>query len=418
MGKRVLILGASCFFRDAYLYAKENNIYTVAVDLRNEEFAVCKKIADVSYPASTRDLEALIKIAKKEQINGIYAGESETNMPTAIQLAERLQIPFYCGLDQWKIGTNKRLFKEMCMKYDVPVTKYYDVSKKNYIEISSNFKYPVVTKPVDNNGSIGITICKSQKEFISGYQKAISNSRSGDVLVEDYMPYDSVIIHYTMVNGKGFFCGMSDKKSRKLQEDGAPVMALQFFPSLIQQRYIDDLNEKVINMFETEGFRNGPIWIEAFFDSSSFIFNEMGYRFGGSMTYHAVKYLTGIDQIGLLINQSYEERQNVQYHRPSTEKIYCIAPIHIKRGTIREIIGIDKVENMDSIYAVEMCHVVGDEIEESGTVSQVFCYLHILMSDRNEVDQIVREVLSQMKVLNDKNDNLLFYIGERNSEIN
>lgn len=414
MEKRVLILGASCFFKDAYLYAKEHNIYTVAVDIRDEEFAICKKMANVSYLASTRDLDTLIEIAQKEQINGIYAGASETNMPTAIQLSERLQVPFYCGAEQWKIGTNKRLFKEMCIKYGVPVTKYYNVFKKNYIKISSNLKYPVVTKPVDNNGSTGITICKSQQEFISGYQKAISNSRSSDVLVEDYMPYDSVIIHYTMVNGKGFFCGVSDKKSRKLQADGAPVMALQFFPSLVQQRYVEDLNEKVINMFETEGFKNGPIWIEAFYNGSSFVFNEMGYRFGGSMTYHAVKYLTGIDQVELLINQSYEDRQILKYHYPETEKVYCIVPIHIRKGTIRKIIGIDVVKNMASVHAVAMCHVVGDEIEESGTVSQVFCYLHILLSDRNNVDQIVKEVLSQMKALNDENKNLLFYMGKTN----
>ena len=49
MQKRILMLGASCFFTDAYQYAKDNDIYTVAVDLRDEKFAICKKMADTSH---------------------------------------------------------------------------------------------------------------------------------------------------------------------------------------------------------------------------------------------------------------------------------------------------------------------------------------------------------------------------------
>lgn len=411
MQKRVLMLGASCFFTDAYQYAKDNNIYTVAVDQRDEKFAICKKIADVSYSASTRDMEALLLIAEKEQINGIYAGASETNMPTAIQLAKELDIPFYCDQEQWAIGTNKRLFKEMCIRHKVPVTKFYEVTGENYVEKSFTIDYPVVTKPVDNNGSTGITICNNQPEFLDGYQKAVSNSETCDVLVEDYMPYDSVIIHYTMVNGKGYFCGISDKKSRKIRDNGAPVMALQFFPSQGQQQYIDSLNQQVIEMLEAEGFKNGPIWIEAFYDGRNFVFNEMGYRFGGSMTYHAVKYLTGIDQIGLLMDQIADGMKGVQYHWPYSEKTYCIVPIHIKSGLISEIEGCDEVGNMEAVHAVSFCHVKGDRIEATGTVSQVFCYLHLLLNDREEVNEVINEVLNKMHVLNERQENLLFFVG-------
>lgn len=410
MQKRVLMLGASCFFTDAYQYAKDNNIYTVAVDQRDEKYAICKKIANVSYLASTRDMDALLLIAKKEQINGIYAGASETNMPTAIQLAKKLEIPFYCDQEQWAIGTNKRLFKEMCIRHKVPVTKYYEITEDNYIEKSSVIKYPVVTKPVDNNGSTGITICSNSREFLAGYQKAVSNSRTRDALVEDYMPYDSVIIHYTMINGKGFFCGISDKKSRKIQDKGAPVMALQFFPAQGQQQYLDSLNQKVIEMYESEGFANSPIWIEAFYNGHNFVFNEMGYRFGGSMTYHAVKYMTGIDQIGLLMDQKTDDAEKY-YYWPQCEKTYCIVPIHIRSGFISEIHGYDEVEKMDAVHAVSLCHVKGDRIDATGTVSQVFCYLHLLLHNREDVNELVEEVLNKISVLNDRKENLLFFAG-------
>ena len=348
MQKRILILGASCFFKDAYIFAKNNGIYTVAVDLRDGKSAICKKIADVSYQISTKDIDALLEIAKKERINGIYAGASETNMPTAIEIANRLGISFYCNKEQWSIGTNKRKFKEMCIKHEIPVTVFYDVNDKILKEESRKIKYPVVTKPVDSNGSTGISICKNEDEFIYGYNKAKENSKLGDVLTEVYMPYDSVIIHYTMIHGKAYFCGVSDKKSKKIKKDGAPVMALQFFPSDNERLYLEMLDKKVRTMFEQEGFNEGPIWIEAFFDGNQFVFNEMGYRYGGSMTYHPVKYLTGIDQIAITMGQSDGE---ISYHKPEYNGIYCIAPIHIKPGKIYKIIGLDKVIIDENIFA-------------------------------------------------------------------
>ncbi len=411
MPKKMLMLGASCFFKDAFEYAKSHEIITVAVDLRDEDSAICKKIADISYTASTRDMDALIAIAQKEQIDGIYAGASETNMPTAIQLAHLLRIPFYCNTEQWKIGTNKRCFKEMCLRHGVPVTRFYQVNPDNYILAADNFRYPVVTKPVDNNGSTGITICDNRAEYLDGYRKAQQNSKSGDVLVEDYMPYDSVIIHYTMINGKAYFCGMSDKQSSKINEEGAPVMAMQIFPSAHQDSYCKELDLKVQSMYEQEGFKEGPIWIEAFRDGEKFIFNEMGYRFGGSMTYHPVKYFTGIDQIELMMNQTLGLANTLDIKSFSHNKGgYYIVPIHISAGTIHRIEGLDAVRADKNVYAISECHVLGDKIISSGTVSQVFCYLHIICEDANEIDGIIGRIMTMMKAEDREGNNMLFQI--------
>ena len=301
----------------------------------------------------------------------------------------------------------------MCRKYGIPITPFYDVTKKNYIQISTKIEYPVVTKPVDNNGSTGITICNNEEEFLNGYRKAQKNSETEDVLVEKFMPYNSVIIHYTMVNGKAYFCGMSDKISKKISDTSGPVMALQCFPAENQQLYIEKLDEKVKYMFEHEGFSEGPIWIEAFTNGKDFVFNEMGYRFGGSMTYHPVKYFTGIDQISFMMKQTLNEKNTVNTYQLKTDgQLYCIAPIHICAGKIEKIIGLDSVKTDKNIYALVQCHVSGDEITESGTVSQVFSYLHIVCDTKNEINEIIDRVLGKMHVLDINQNEMLFRIGK------
>ncbi len=414
--KRILILGASSFFEDAYDFAKKEGIYTIAVDIKKEEQAVCKKKANISYAVSTHNLEELIKISKKEKINGIYAGASESNIPIAIKLAKKLNIPFYCNQAQWEISTNKKKFKDMCIKHSIPVTKFYNIDIDNYLDAGNELEYPVVTKPVDSNGSRGVTICQNKEEFENGFRKAYENSISKTVLVEKFMPYDSVIIHYTMINGKAYFCGISDKKSSKINSSGGPVMSMQCFPSHVWEEYCNNLNEKVKEMYEKEGFKEGPIWIEAFTDGNEFTFNEMGYRFGGSMTYHPVKYFTNINQIELLMYQTIygnTEKYNKSYKiKNKNDNLYFIVPIHLKPGTINKIEGIEKAKNEKEVYAITICHTHEDKIEENGTVSQVFCYLHLCMKNEKELEKIIAKILDTIKVEDKNGNSMLFRIGK------
>lgn len=88
---------------------------------------------------------------------------------------------------------NKRLFKEICMRHKVSITKYY-----------------------------GITSCNNQREFLKYTSKKFSIQGHGMCGGgENYMPYDSIIIPYTLGKRNGYFCGISNKKSREIQGDGS-----------------------------------------------------------------------------------------------------------------------------------------------------------------------------------------------------
>lgn len=107
-----------------------------------------RKYADKVYRVSTLDYEKVRDIAIHEKPDVVYAGASEVNIPVAIRLSEELGIDYYCGFDQWKIATNKKLFKEMCQRHGLDVTEYYllNINDKNS---ECKLEYPVVTKPID-----------------------------------------------------------------------------------------------------------------------------------------------------------------------------------------------------------------------------------------------------------------------------
>lgn len=411
MDKKILFLGGSIYFKDAAEYAKECGYYLIVTDMNDSKKAVAKQIADETYSISTIDFESLLQLCKDKKVDGIYAGASEVNIPIAIRLCEELGLPYYANMSQWKMSTNKDIFKQKCIESGIKVAKVYSLED---IDVENKIHYPVVTKPVDNNGSTGISICSNKEELKKGYEKAVSNSKTQKVLIEEYIPSDSVIIHYTAQNGCIKFTGLSDKKSRKINNDAAPVMAIQFIPSKYEDKYLENVNEKAISMLEKEGISYGAVWIEAFYHEGEFIFNEIGFRYGGSLTYYPIEYFYGINQMHLLINHSvgnkdlYEDFENVKMK--NIGKLYSILPFQIMPCKIKEIVGLDKLMEIEGIYRFVQSHTVGDEIFSTGTTSQVFGYLHVIGDSEEEINSIIAKAKDTLKVYNELNENMLFNI--------
>ncbi|MDE6553320.1 MAG: ATP-grasp domain-containing protein [Muribaculaceae bacterium] len=289
----------------------KHGAYVIVTDYLPKAESPAKKIADETWDISTGDIQKLVYKIKGSGITAIMTAVHEFNINRMLDLCEILSFPSYCNKDTWKYCDNKALFKELCLKNKIPVARTYDIED---VYNSAFFQYPVIVKPVDGSGSRGFHICNDLKDLEVFYKKAAEHSPSNTVLIEKYIPYDAVIIHYTMIGGKCIYSGISDKISVKFKSSGASVMGIQTFPSKGEAAYLANLNEKVINMFENAGFSNGPIWIEAFFDGKSdFIFNEMGYRFGGSLTYYPVKYFTGIDQLDLMIGNALNKQMESEH---------------------------------------------------------------------------------------------------------
>lgn len=401
--KKMLVMGGSNCAREIREFADKHGICLIAVG--NVADSPLKRIADRSYMIDAIDLKALDKLIKDEEIDCIFPGFNEILVPYAIRLAVNNGLPAYCTLEQWALCMDKEQFKQLCLDNGIPAAQKYR------LEDADTLPYPVVTKPADSCGSQGFSINHNAEELQAGYRRALPFSQKGSVIIEDYLPYDSVIIHYTAINGEICFSGISDKKSGALCENSS-VMALQRFPSVNEQDYLETVNEKAIRMFRSIGIQNGPIWIEAFNNNGSFYFNEMGYRFGGSMTFYPVQYFTGISQLDLMLENAAYGHVSVdgmpEYRRD--RKNYGILPLHLSAGTIASISGVDELLQKDYLHEYVPIHEVGDSIVENGTVSQVFSYLHVIYDGDEELERIIDDVMDTLSVKSEDGGEMLFCV--------
>lgn len=413
-GKRILFLGASTYFYEAAKYAKAQGATIVAVDKRRKEDCIVKQIADKDYLVDTTDINSIKEIMLKEKIDGIYPGASEVNIPISIKVSNDMNLPIYCSDHLWEMATNKGIFKNVCREYSIPVTPIYNISEPIDENQINRLDFPLVTKPVDNNGSTGITICESPLDFLEAYSKAKKSSKCGEVLVEKKMNFEkSLIAHYTAQDGEVIFCGLTDKESKKIKDDAAPVMSIQFMPSSLTDKFKDIINDRIIKMLEGIGIKYGPIWIEVFYDSEQFYLNEIGYRYGGSLTYYPVEYYFGINQMHLLLyylatgKSLYKDLKNTKELEERLGNVYCILPMQVRPGKIKSIEGLDDLLREKFIYAFIQSHIVNDTILETGTTHQVFGYIHLIASNREQLIEKIKYINNSLKIRDEHGQNML-----------
>lgn len=409
-GKKLLVLGGKPIGSvELVQRAQELGAYVIVADYLSAKDSPAKRIADEHWEISTAEVEQLAGLCRIRQVDGVLAGVHEFNINRMLDLCEILQLPCYCKRDTWIYCDDKVAFKTLCLKNEIPVAKKYSVDNLTDIQ------YPVIVKPVDGSGSRGFHICNDLSELKNNYQVAKEFSPTGRVIIEDYIPYDAVIIQYTVYMGKCYFSGMSDKISCRFESTGASVMGFQSFPSKGLETYLKTLDAKVCKMFEKAGFTDGPIWIEAFYDGNSqFFFNEMGYRFGGSLTNYPVDYFYGINQLDLMIIKALGGTAEFKVRQNLTAKKYCILPIHIAPGTIKRIEGLQELKSFDFFHQFVPVHFEGDVIQDWGSAQQVFCYLHVLYTTNAELRSSLNIVMNTLRVYDEAGKNMLFTLFDFN----
>ena len=120
---------------------------------------------------------------------------------------------------------------KLCNSYGIQTIPSFKLDKNFNSEDLIKIKYPVMVKPVDNGGGVGMSICYNQDELIVGSKNAINNSRKKLFLTERYMECDDIVAYYTFQDGEIYLSAIADRVTTKKQGISSPVCIASIYPS-------------------------------------------------------------------------------------------------------------------------------------------------------------------------------------------
>lgn len=410
-GKRLLLLGGGSMMKEVVIRAKLLGVYTLVMglDLDADE---AKALCDKPIYGNARDVDEVVKVCKKENIEGITTGYVDILLQTCHDACERLGLPYYANNELIEVTTNKSLYKEVCKKYGIPVPEAYDITDINSREQLNTITYPVFIKPVDASGSRGAAICNNESELIENYHKALQWSPSKTISVEEYLTGQDIILDYLVSDGKAHLVSMFDRMVTSDRKPPINSPNIQFAPSIAVDTFLRDVDKPVQEFCNGLGIKEGIIFFQGYYNNDRVRLFEMGCRLGASF-FSIEEAFIGVNPVDVLIHYALTgkmtETGNFDLITPKYKGVGCALYMMLKPGVpkVGQMIGIDALSDIPYVEHVN-AHMHPGESVSWGRVADVrILTVYIAAPDKEAIRNTVDLIYKTVKITDDNGESIL-----------
>jgi biotin carboxylase len=248
-------------------------------------------------------------------------------MPVSCYISEKLRIPHFVSEETARICNNKDLMRNALGKDFVGNVKFQVLEN---IEEKIQIEFPFILKPADSQGQRGVRLINNYEEYLQNFNISKQYSRSGLVIVEQYISGQELSVNGYIVDGEIKYLIPSD---RDTWEQYTGLIHKHIVPSKNINKYIEDKVSNIINnACKKLGINNGPVYAQMKLEKNEPYIIEITPRLDGCHMWNLLRYYTGINLLKLtfshLINNDVSELDNIysNFDKDYTLEFICQKP--------------------------------------------------------------------------------------------
>ena len=410
-GKKLLILGGNPETVPLIEIANSMGIKTIVSSGRHTDPA--KNVAWKAYDVDGMDVAGLIALAHEEQVDGVLVGVADILVPSYCKVCDALNLPCYATQQIVDVFAFKDVFKATCERYGIHgIPEFYLDSKMKKSDLSKII-YPVMVKPVDNGGGVGMTVAYNEEELRKGVNAALASSNTKRFIVEKYMQCDDMGMYYTFKDG---YCSASciyDRYTTDEQPGFSRVCLGGTYPSKHLSEYFSRMHNNAIRMFKDIGIKNGVLMLSAFYENGEFYVYDTGFRLQGEAPHILMKAIHGFDKREMLIrfaltgsegNVNLEVEDDARLRGKWAATLWFL----LRKGKIAKIEGFENIKDDSRVIANIQRLNVGDEVIEDwiGNEKQVLTRMYLVCNNKQELLIALQEYAEKVKAFDEKGCNM------------
>lgn len=408
-GKKLLILAGASLHIKIVKAAKELGVYTIVTDNLKPEDSPAKLIADEFWMNNIFDIDNIVQRCKEEKVDGVITFCIDPTQIPYQRICEKLNLPCYGTKEQFRIFTNKQLFKDFCKKYNVNVIPEYS---RNDI-LNNNVNYPVLVKPTDSRGSRGINICYNQEEVLNAMNIASNESSDKGVIIEQYFnDAHDMSFAYMVVNKIPYLVKIGDRILGDKKDNLQCQQMAAILPSKYKQQYIELVEPNVKEMIKGLGLDFGSVFLQGFWKGNKVYMYDPGLRFPGTDFDVVTKEVTGFDAMKSFvrfaltgdINSCYGDI-NLAYNY--NDKFCLILSVSIKAGVIDIIEGIEEIVKHPYVIDYYQRYHKGDVISNYGDIRQRVLEFVMYIPNYNEIKNFIDFAYKTLKIIDTQGNDMI-----------
>ena len=369
---------------------KRRNITAILADANDKAAAV--QYADVFYNVSTLDVVGIEKIALAEKVDCILSVCADQMLLVAAQLSEKLNLPCYIDYETAKNVSSKEYMKRIFVENNIPTAKYI-VGSSISLSVIEGLNFPLIVKPVDCYSSRGVKKVLNYDELLSAFENAKNLSRTGTVIVEEFVEGLELSVDIYVENGKvNILCIRS---LDKIPNSEKFIICRGNYPakiSLATKGRVQDVAQKIVEAF---GLVDTPMLIQMKINDEQIHILEFCARTGGGIKYRLLPKVCGFDVVKAVLDLTLGEKPHVNIKPLNTfivdEFLYC------NPGILDHTEGFEELLKDGIIDHYEVYKSAGyqfDEISSSGDRVAYFSVVADTEAELRRKHQIAASVVT------------------------
>lgn len=412
-GKKLLILGGNPETSALVKVANEMGVKTIVASARHTDDA--KKYAWKSSDVDGMDVPGLISLAQEEKVDGVLVGVADILVPSYCKVCDALNLPCYASKRIVDVFSYKDVFKATCESYGIHGIPEYYLDAEMKPQDVAKIQYPVMVKPVDNGGGVGMTVVYKESELKTAVEKALAASPNKRFIVERYMDgVEDMGMYYTFKDG---YCSASciyDRYTTDEQPGMSRVCLGGTYPSKHMDDYMKRMHFNAVRMFKEIGIKNGILMLSGFYEDGDFYVYDTGFRLQGEAPHLLLNAIYGYDQREMLVRFALtgNEGEKVDLYKENPYmkgKFASTVWFLLKKGTIAKIEGLDKLEEDKRVVANVQRLNEGDVVQDEwiGNEKQVLTRLYLVCDSKEELAAAIKEYQAKVRVFDQNGNNML-----------
>lgn len=402
-GKKLLILDGSKKAIEIVEQARALGIETMITDYNSPEISPAKLVADRFFDVSTSDIDAVVDLIRREGIDGVLPGFSDRWLPTYAEICARAGLPAYASAEQLRLFTDKKRYKALLAKHDVPTVRGFSRSDAEAGLIPEDC-YPILVKPADGSGSRGISRCNTPQQLRSALQVALEYSWTGEVVIERYLPGEEATAFWVFRDGEYFVTMIANRHMVTIGDGEYRLPIAYTSPSYLVPRYLEHVAPRVRGVLREAGIQNGMMFIQGLVKDGEFFTYDIGYRVTPTQEYRILEELCGINPLKMLIDFAVTGSMGQEDLRDRVHPDFDGYGFNVSTltgpGEISGFDGLDETAELPGVLAVTTSMSIGDVLppEALGQLRQVVVRTVGVAPDKVALAGLIDRVVNTVKV--------------------
>ena len=317
-------------------YLKSKGITVILADM-NEKVAG-RKYADIFYPVSVLDKEAVKEVAIKENVDFLITVCADQVLEVVAIISEELGLPCYIDATTATNVSKKSYMKKIFCENDVPTSKHVILGELDFDKIK-DLTFPIIVKPVDSYSSRGVKKVLNNAELETAFYEAKNISREGNVVVEEFVEGEEVTVDVYVENGiaKVLTTSISDK----VKGEGFVIHRTRNPANISKEIYekIEDTAQRIATGFN---LKDSPMLIQLITDGKRISVIEFCARTGGGIKFRLIKRVSGFDVVKAVADLTLGEKPHYEDNGESRHFIINEF-LYAKEGVIDHLEGFEEL---------------------------------------------------------------------------